>query len=100
MSRWALVAANGTVDNVVLWDGDRDTWAPPDGFAAVSLDDSEPVGPGHALDGDADGYSYTPPPPADQDSMVDLRAELAGATSIAKLRDVVSKVLDVAEQSN
>lgn len=67
MRRFALVAKDGTVDNVVLWDGtpysppvfDDDTgrviepaqgWDPPEGLTLVALDDDHPAGPGDQLD--------------------------------------------------
>jgi hypothetical protein len=42
MSRYAIVE-NGTVINVMLWDGDIDNWAPPDGQTAVEVPDGLPV---------------------------------------------------------
>jgi hypothetical protein len=42
-SRYALVAA-GVVVNVILWDGNADTWSPPDGTTAVECPDEAGIG--------------------------------------------------------
>lgn len=50
INRYAIVA-NGTVENVVMWDGDATTWQAPVGAAANILPDSLPVSPGYTFDG-------------------------------------------------
>lgn len=48
MNSYALIE-NGSVVNVVLWDGNSD-WAPPAGLAAVEITEGTMPGP---------GWSYT-----------------------------------------
>ena len=38
MENWAIVQG-GTVINVVVWDGDAETWQPPEGSQAVQVPD-------------------------------------------------------------
>lgn len=45
MSRYAIVQ-DGQVVNVVVWDGNKKTWAPAEGCTAYKLPDDSPVGPG------------------------------------------------------
>lgn len=40
--RYAIVEGS-TVTNVILWDGNLETWQPPEGAIAVLLDDDSPV---------------------------------------------------------
>lgn len=44
--RWAIVDGDGAVVNVVLWDGDTDTWQPPEGTTPYELADDAAVQPG------------------------------------------------------
>ncbi|WP_430230446.1 hypothetical protein [Paraburkholderia tropica] len=55
--RFAVVE-NGTVSNVILWDGE-DAWTPPDGTQTVQLADTDIAGPGFSYDGSA----FIAPPP-------------------------------------
>lgn len=48
--RWCIVR-NGTVENVVLWDGDTKTWSPPEGTDVVPAEGG--VGVGDLWDGQA-----------------------------------------------
>ena len=50
------IIRNGTVENVVLWDGETE-WTPPEGTELVALD-GRPAGPGWSFD----GTTFTPPP--------------------------------------
>lgn len=50
------VIRNGTVENLVVWDGETD-WTAPEGTEVVALDD-RPAGPGWTYD----GTSFTAPP--------------------------------------
>lgn len=60
MSKYALVK-DGTVENVILWDGvpyapatdeaPATGWNPPDGYTALPLEDDSSVGPGWTYDG-------------------------------------------------
>lgn len=57
VARYALVDADGLVDNLVLWDGvayDEETnpsgWQPPEGFTPVLLADDVVVHIGERLD--------------------------------------------------
>lgn len=54
--RYAIVE-NGTVVNVVIWDGDTTVWQPPKGTTANLLPDDSPVSPGWTFD----GTNYAPP---------------------------------------
>lgn len=49
MHNYAVVE-NGSVINVVVWDGVSE-WAPPDGAIAVDIPDDVPVGIGWLYDG-------------------------------------------------
>ena len=50
MANYALVV-NGVVENIVIWDGDTNTWSPPDGSQAILIPDGEVVGIGYTYDG-------------------------------------------------
>src|SRR5262245_44539564 len=54
--RWCMVR-NGLVENVVIWDGDRKTWSPPDDVEMVLALDG--VNTGHTWDGK--NFAYVPP---------------------------------------
>ncbi|UVA80472.1 hypothetical protein [Pandoraea commovens] len=56
MKRYAIIE-NGTVVNVVLWDGQTECEAIPDG--AVELTSDSPVAPGYTRE---DGSFIAPPP--------------------------------------
>lgn len=58
MSRYALIQG-GTVVNVVLWDGDRETWEPDENTIAVEAPDAVSIGWTYGAGGFA-----APPPPA------------------------------------
>ncbi|WP_175709329.1 hypothetical protein [Burkholderia ambifaria] len=49
-SRYAIVR-NGIVQNICIWDGDTDSWRPPDGSEAIKLNDAQYVDVGAAYDG-------------------------------------------------
>lgn len=50
VDRYLIKDATGLVVNVVLWDGDADTWEAPKGCVAVKLDGASTVGPGDKVD--------------------------------------------------
>lgn len=57
MDTYAIVE-NGAVTNVILWNGNTDSWQPPNGAEAVKLS-----APGQAMIGYAyDGTSFSKPP--------------------------------------
>ena len=56
MARYAIIE-NGIVQNITLWDGDTETWSPPEGQEAVLATDEATVGSTYA-----DGI-FTPPAP-------------------------------------
>jgi len=62
ISRYAVVE-NGTVSNVVLWDGETD-WAPPIGAASVALADTDAISIGWTYD----GKQFAAPPESEQSS--------------------------------
>lgn len=57
INRYAIVE-NGMVTNVILWDGNTETWQPPMGSTANLLPNDSPVGPGWTFD----GTDYAGPP--------------------------------------
>ncbi len=59
MSNVYAVVENGTVTNVIVWDGDQETWAPPEGCTVQLLAEGETAGPGWTWDGEA----FTSPSP-------------------------------------
>lgn len=57
IGRYAVIE-NGVVINVILWDGDAETWHPPAGASVNQLPDDSPVYAGFSFD----GKQYTAPP--------------------------------------
>jgi hypothetical protein len=55
------VAANGVVENIVLWDGESE-WSPPEGATAVLIPSATEVNIGYAFD----GTNFANPEPVDQ----------------------------------
>jgi hypothetical protein len=51
------IVESGTVANVILWDGNTETWSPPSGTTANLLPQGSPVCPGYTFD----GTNYTAP---------------------------------------
>lgn len=70
MNKYAIIETDVVV-NVVLWDGDVETWAPAEGQTGVLLVD-ESVGIGHSYAGGA--FTAPPPPPAPVVPLVELQA--------------------------
>ncbi|VWC89737.1 hypothetical protein BLA17378_04484 [Burkholderia aenigmatica] len=58
INRYALIE-NGSVINVILWDGGTETWQPPQGMTTTLLPDGSPVSPGYTFDG-ANFHSPSP----------------------------------------
>ncbi|WP_082716456.1 hypothetical protein [Burkholderia sp. BDU5] len=56
------IVENGVVTNVVVWDGNTESWQPPEGTTANVLPPDSPVGVGWTT---ADGANYMPPPRPD-----------------------------------
>ena len=50
IDRYAIIE-NGIVANVVVWDGNTETWQPPTGSTANLLPDDSPVSVGFTFDG-------------------------------------------------
>ncbi|WP_124076738.1 hypothetical protein [Burkholderia gladioli] len=48
-AKYAIVL-NSVVENIVLWDGDYETWTPPDGSTAHLLPDGSAVNIGDTFD--------------------------------------------------
>jgi hypothetical protein len=59
MMQYAIIK-DGEVENIVVWDGDTDTWPIPDGYQAVQIEDGAEVGIGYTY---ADGKFSAPLPP-------------------------------------
>ena len=70
--RWAVVI-DGIVDNVVLWDGDKTIWLPPDGATMVPVDDAPEVGSGWTYRSRAK-VKFTPPAEPETDPLASARA--------------------------
>lgn len=61
MPRYAMVEDGANiVVNVIMWDGDTETWQPPPGHTMVEDPDGK-AGPGFSY---VDGEFVPPPPPA------------------------------------
>lgn len=50
MMKYAVVQ-EGIVENLVVWDGNTETWLPPEGATAVLVPDGTMVSIGYAYDG-------------------------------------------------
>lgn len=51
MNQTYLLVLNGVVANAIVWDGNTETWAPPEGQTAVLLPTGSNAGIGWAYDG-------------------------------------------------
>ncbi|MEE2979349.1 MAG: hypothetical protein VYB88_17945 [Pseudomonadota bacterium] len=51
MANTYAIVEKGTVTNIVLWDGETDTWQPPEGSQAVLIPDDVFVSIGCTYDG-------------------------------------------------
>lgn len=67
MPRYAMVDGAGLITNVVLWDGNEQTWQPPAGTTMVADPNSEAMPGGTYKDGT---FSPPPEPPPDPDEAV------------------------------
>jgi hypothetical protein len=99
-STYALVQ-NGTVVNLILWDGDADTWQAPEEQIAVLVPPDVPAAIGWVYaDGVLSAPAVAPPPPPTQAEIeaenVATRNRLldGAAKAIAPLQDAVD--LDIA----
>ncbi|WP_155631564.1 hypothetical protein [Burkholderia stagnalis] len=57
IANYAIVE-NGVVTNVIVWDGDAESWHPPEGSTAILLPSESPIGVDWTT---VDGVNYTPP---------------------------------------
>lgn len=98
--RYALIDADGVVQNVCLWDGNT-AWTPPDGCSAVALSDDDHVGRGDTYDGAGFTRQITANVPApqavtvDPQALADAQTQIAAATTVAGLRRAVAAALDL-----
>lgn len=61
MNRWAIVnPTTNVVENVVIWEGGGDPWAP---FIAIQLNPAEPCAPFYTYDANATPRFIEPAPP-------------------------------------
>lgn len=51
MSRDFAVVENGVVANIVVWDGDTETWSPPEGSIVIPIPEGVVAGIGCRYDG-------------------------------------------------
>jgi hypothetical protein len=59
---YAIIEA-GVVVNMVVWDGNTETWQPPDGSTAELLPDGSPISIGYTFDGTNFAAPVTQPSP-------------------------------------
>jgi hypothetical protein len=92
MKNYAIVES-GVVTNTIIWDGDTDSWSPPEGSEAVALQEGTDVSIGYLYDGT---FFSAPPKPAPTPAEIlaanttTKDALLAVATmAIAPLQDAV-----------
>jgi hypothetical protein len=57
---WAMILID-IVENIILWDGDTNTWQPPEGYLMEPVPEGSGVGPGWGWDGT--NFVAPPPPP-------------------------------------
>lgn len=50
VNRYALINADNRVVNVCLWDGNLETWQPPEGIVCYPIADDAPGGSGDLWD--------------------------------------------------
>lgn len=70
--RFAIVRGSHVV-NVIEWDGNLETWQPPEGCSAV-LDHSDAASPGDAWDGEK--FTRPPEPEREPTELDTLRADV------------------------
>lgn len=91
VSRYAVVC-DGSVENVVLWDGASE-WAPDDGRQLVALPDDHVVNPGDTYDGETFTASPMPvamiPVEVDPEAVSSALAAAQVATTVSALRTAV-----------
>ncbi|WP_284508306.1 tail fiber assembly protein [Caballeronia sp. NCTM5] len=91
-NQYALIDANNTVQNIVLWDGDAN-WQPEEGLKAIKLDPGTVAGTGWVYD----GATFAGPAPVSmtQEDIVVANTSLRdsklaqAALAIAPLQDAV-----------
>ena len=90
MKTYAIIE-NGLVTNTVVWDGDTDTWLPPEGSAAVEVEEGACVCIGYLFDGAS--FSEPPKPAPTPAEIISANAATKDAllamatTAIAPLQD-------------
>ena len=45
-NRYAIINSSNVVENMVVWDGNLETWKPPTGYTAVEVEDNVRCGIG------------------------------------------------------
>lgn len=72
------IVENGVVTNMILWDGDTESWSPPAGISAVSVADGLEIGIGWAYNGTsfAAPVVVAVPPSLSQQAQAALSARL------------------------
>lgn len=83
MTKFAIVA-QGEVVNTVEWDGNTETWQPPEGSAALELPEDSAVGIGHTYA--AGKFSAPPAPPAPPPTAAEVLAQRDALLTFATLR--------------
>lgn len=97
VSRYAIVC-DGIVENIVLWDGDTDTWQPDAGCEMVRLN-GQAVNPGDTYDGRAFIPGQVPAPAAtvavevDPAALVTLLDQAQKATTVAATRSALAGLI-------
>lgn len=93
MKNYALIE-NGMVANVILWDGDTDSWQPPEGVTAQLIADGAVAGIGYTYDGAVfapPAVPHAPPaPPPAAPSQVTMRQARLALLAAGKLAAVAA----------
>lgn len=97
VTRYAVVC-DGTVENVVMWDGDTDTWQPAEGCEMVPLN-GQTVSPGDLYNGGtfapgAAASVATVPVEVDPAALVTLLDQAQKATTVASTRSVLTSLIE------
>jgi hypothetical protein len=90
--RYAVVnTTSNIVENIVQWDGNSETWQPPDGSIAVEAPDDVEVGASY--DPESGEFTPAPPPTPDPDDVVrdnitNAPTNLTGGPTLAEVFNV------------
>lgn len=88
---YALIDADGTVANLIVWDGNTETWSPPEGQAAVAVPEGVAVTIGTRYANGEFEQPEAPPAPAPPTSVTMRQARLA-LLAAGKLDDVQAAI--------